>query len=53
MDSLPREITEGSEFEFSHLLKKSVVVLKLPAPNVWEFYDDLVDIRWYGVSLFR
>lgn len=46
MGSLPREVAEASKFEFSHLLKKSVVVLKLPAPNVWEFYDDLVDLRW-------
>lgn len=46
MDSLPSALAEGSSFEFSHLLKKAVVVLKLPAPNVWEFHDDLVDLRW-------
>lgn len=45
MDLLPSEVTEGSKFEFCHLLKKSVVVLKLPAPNLWGFYDDLVDLR--------
>lgn len=47
MDSLLSEIAEGSRFEFSHFLKKSVVVLKLPVPDVWEFYEDLVDLRWH------
>lgn len=31
MDSLPSEVAEGSKFEFSHHLKKSVVLLKVPA----------------------